>query len=166
MPYINAISFAFTRPVSTLLRYDGTEYPGGTIANKVRIPHERSLNEVFERADNSTSFSEIGNRVGRMGGFELDVFREEAVAAIMSDVGRAATEGLFILEMPGPRYDSSVPGKRYFIRLPMAEGGVEFEPVGIQRSVQRIQWHRADLTGTSIEVARTETFSSVSLGFG
>lgn len=150
--YINAGSLSFTRPFSTLLRYNGTEYPGGTICNKVRIPQERSIPEVVERADNSISFSEMGKRVGRMGGFELDVFQESAVAAIGADIAREATEGIFLLERPGPAWDSSTPSRRYYIRF----WDAPFEPATDARSFNRVRWHRADMTSTPIEVIRGE----------
>src|SRR3712207_9154285 len=39
--YLQQVLVAYPRPVATLLRYDGTEFPGGNICNKIRIPYTK-----------------------------------------------------------------------------------------------------------------------------
>lgn len=148
--YLKRVLVSYRRPVASLLRANGTEYPVGTIVNKIHIPHERSIAEVVERADNSRAFTEMGRRVGKITKMTVDAFSEAAVAAIMADLTRAATDGIFMLERPPLRRGQKA--YRHWIRFYAAE----FAPVQEVRSSSRIQWHRAEIT--DIDVLRTRRF--------
>lgn len=150
--YIMGGFLSFERPFSTLLRADGTEYAGGTIVSNMRIPGEQSNTIYTRRANNQMNLTEIGERFGMSDGFEVDVFQETAVAQIKADIGREAFEGVFIIERPGPPWDPSTPGIKYWVRFYAAP----FEPQGGTRRGQRISWHKADMTGTPIEVLNAD----------
>lgn len=138
--YIAGFNISYDRPVTTLLRHDGAEYPGGTIVNKLKIPYETSINQIQTRSDNTTAMAEIGRRQGRCDGFILDVFNEDAVALIKSDIGRVNTKGYFILQRPNLKYVGAG-GRYYYIRFYAAD----FAPQTEVRSTSRIQYHRADI---------------------
>lgn len=148
--YLEQILLEFPRPVATILKPDGTEFAGGNICNKVKIPHPERFNIVRERADNSMSFIEPTPPRGKSEGFEIDMYSEFGVEEFYEYVGRSASDGIFILERPPLWSGPTFQGWRHYIRFFYADITTHFELVTETRKAGSIQWHRASVENVEI----------------
>lgn len=149
--YLEQVLLSFPRPISTLLKHDGTEFPGGNSVNKMTEPHDRPFDIIRDRADNARSFVQTGDVAGRITKIEVDAYSENCVDAIYAHVGRAWNGSIFIIERPQLANKAAM---RYVVRFFYEDFTTHFEPVTDQRSMSGIQWHRATIE--NIEVLSRE----------
>lgn len=151
--YLEQVLMSFPRPIATLLDSGGDEFPGGNSVNEITMPHERPVEEHHERANLEDSFTQFG-AIGWLQSIRVDAYSEACVAAIYSQVGRAATGGTFILERPPLNPNGQ--GWRHWIRFYYDNISTHFEPVFEVRTSGGIQLHRATIE--QIRVLNTERF--------
>jgi len=84
-PQVDYAGLYIARPYNTLLRLDGTEYPGGVILNGLPAQAFSRIIDEFTPDDNSDYFSARGRWRVDLGGFQLFCFTDEAAEAIVQD---------------------------------------------------------------------------------
>ena len=151
--YLEQVLLSFPRPIATLLRRNGSEFPGGCSVNKINIPHPRRFNMVRDRADNTRSGIEIGTKQHQISSIEVDAYSERCVEEIYEQVGRAESNFQLMLERPPMR---NVQGYRHLIEFFYEDFTTHFAPVFDTRTNGGIQLHRAVIE--NIRVKNTERF--------
>lgn len=117
---LSALSVEWRGEVPTLLRFDGSEYPGFAYVRNYLPPDVRRYPEIVLRADNTRAFSNIGDNQEYIAGFTVEAWGEGAKAQISSDVANENNHGLFVLEVPDT---DSAAVDRYLIRFFGDENG-------------------------------------------
>lgn len=132
-------------PDATLLKYDGTAFPGTTIVRELTPPYSRPYPELMVMANNQRAFSNVGDDQDYIDSMTVDAFRWSAVTQIKNNIAREPTHGIFMLLVPDlvdPVVD------RYLVRFFEAS----FTPQTPRNG--RLQIFRAQIT--EIEVLRTD----------
>lgn len=99
-PRLKQLYVDYERHEATLLRHDGTEYPGGTILRAVEVAASQQDFELIEYADNSDGFSETGNPRNVLDSVTAECYREAAASEIKGNIGKAETDSAFTIELP------------------------------------------------------------------
>ncbi len=86
--------------VPTLHRADGSKFTGDAAVQGMLPDYPRRTPEVIFLADGTRAFSQIGDAVGWIDGFRVDVFHKDAVTQIKSNIANETTQGLFQLYVP------------------------------------------------------------------
>jgi hypothetical protein len=85
----------------TLLKADGTEFPGGPCAvQQYTPPYDRSYAEVTMMANNVRAFSQIGDERTYIDSMMIECYAENTVQGIKNAIARESTQGLFTLRVP------------------------------------------------------------------
>lgn len=84
----------------TLLRENGDEYDGLVIIKKFSPPYNKRRVETVEYADNSIGLIEMGEVLGRIDSFIIEVGSPFTAAQIQSDIGKEENEGQFLIRAP------------------------------------------------------------------
>lgn len=100
MPNLTTLEILWRGLAPTLLKHDGTEFPGGTVIKSLLYDYEKKFPEVITYADNSRGFSELGDSQGWMDGFMLEAFSQAAYRQIKENIANELSQGVFVLEIP------------------------------------------------------------------
>ncbi len=85
----------------TLLKADGTEFPGGPCAvQQYTPPYDRNYVEVSMMANNIRAFSEIGDEQKYIDSMMIECYDQTTVQGIKNAIGRESTQGIFTLKVP------------------------------------------------------------------